>query len=373
MSNQAEPDFANAGKAPEPVAIVKHPYEDLPDTAFWRRAVASRDAADIDPVFEPPFRITRNDRVATAGSCFAQRLSATIRTLGFNYHVPESGPATDAARDENYGVYSARYGNIYTTAQLSQLFERAYGLFEPDDDVWIRPDGACVDPFRPRVQAAGFASAQAVRADRETHLARVREVFETCDVFLFTLGLTECWASALDGAVVPLPPGVSGAPASGQAYEFENLRVPRMTEELLTFVDRLRRVNPDCKVVLTVSPVSIIATWEKRHVVVSNGYSKAALRVVAETVTREREMTSYFPSYEMTVGPAAAGRYLTPDRRQVTAEGVALVTEAFARHFLTDEERPARPPEPKAPASPDSFADLEALEAVVCDEEAMDR
>ena len=46
----------------------------------------------------------------------------------------------------------------------------------------------------------------------------VREVFETCDVFVFTLGLTEGWVSTLDGAVYPLAPGVAGIGPQADAY-----------------------------------------------------------------------------------------------------------------------------------------------------------
>jgi hypothetical protein len=47
-------------------------------------------------------------------------------------------------------------------------------------------------------------------------------MFEKLDVFTFTLGLTEAWRNRNDGAVFPLPPGVSGGEMNDQRYEFIN-------------------------------------------------------------------------------------------------------------------------------------------------------
>src|SRR5690606_5004505 len=113
---------------------------------------------------------------------------------GFNYFVTEPGHPilSDGIRKaHNYGLFSARYGNIYTARQLLQLFHRAYGEFEPAEDVWIETDGAVLDPFRPTTQPGGYVSEAEMRADRRQHLAAVRHMFEQLDIFVFTLGLTE--------------------------------------------------------------------------------------------------------------------------------------------------------------------------------------
>jgi GSCFA family len=340
-----------------------NPYSDLPDYAFWRRAVSSARPADVDPVISVPFTISPMDAVATAGSCFAQYIGKTLSEQGFNYLVTEKAPLSRDAVDENYGVFPARYANVYNTRQLLQLFDRAYGRFAPADNVWRRPDGAFVDPFRPQIQSAGFPSAEAMEADRTAHLAAVRNMFERCNVFIFTLGLTEAWLSEADAAAVPIAPGVAGSSVSAMPYRFCNLSVPEMAHDLVTFVDRLRSVNPDVPVILTVSPVPLIATYEQRHVLVSTIYSKSALRVVAEMATQERPRVAYFPAYEIITGHHARYGYFEDDLRNVTPEGVARVMTIFARHFLCDSG---------AAMDTDDFADLVALQDIVCEEEALD-
>ncbi|MBR0673197.1 GSCFA domain-containing protein [Roseomonas soli] len=359
-----------------------NPYRGRPDHCFWRQAMAGRDATGVDPVTALPFRITRADAVATAGSCFAQHLARHLSGAGFRHLVTERHPGGDAP-DEGYGVFPARFGNIYTTLQLRQLFERAYGLLRPRTRAWALPDGGFADPCRPRIQAGGFPSLGALEEDRRRHLAAVRRMFETCDVFIFTLGLTEGWVSAEDGVAVPLHPGVLGIETPPDAWRFANAGFAATLGALEAFLAGLRDVNPTVRVMLTVSPVSLVATHEDRHVLVSTVASKSILRAVAEEMCRRDPGIAYFPSYEIITGPQARGHFFADDLREVTPEGVAHVMSVFARHGLEDgsapaagpapgtEPAPAAAPPPAAPASAAEAADYAALTRVICDEDAI--
>lgn len=343
------------------------PYADAPDTAFWSRAVAGWRPGELDPAGPAPFAIGRDDPVATTGSCFAQHIAGALAERGYRYLVTEPGPS-----DRGYGVFPARFGNIYTVRQLLQTFDRAYGLFRPRETAWTRADGALVDPFRPRVEPAGFASLEALAADRRTHLGAVRRMFEDCDVFVFTLGLTEAWRAKADGAVFPLAPGVAGGAFDPALHEFHNFEPDEMTADLRAFLAKLRTVNPRVRTILTVSPVPLIATAADRHVLLSNTWSKAALRVTAEAVARAEPNVAYFPAYEIVTGPQTAGRFFAEDLRSVTAEGVARVMDVFAGSFLREQASSADIAAPNAPLSDQARAAYAKAADVVCDEEAID-
>ena len=74
-----------------------------------------------------------------------------------------------------YGIYSARYGNLYTAAQLNQLFDRAFGTFSPADDIW-ETGGRWYDAFRPNIEKNGFETREEVLVARDAHYAAVRLV-----------------------------------------------------------------------------------------------------------------------------------------------------------------------------------------------------
>jgi hypothetical protein len=358
--------------------VSDHPYRHRPGFADWQRAVAAIDAAEVDPVVAFPFQIAPCDAVATAGSCFAQHIARNLAARGLRHFVAEPAHPflqPDVAAEYNYGIYSCRYGNVYTTRQLLQLFDRAYGRFTPVEDVWEAADGRLVDPFRPRIQPGGFTSRAEYALDREQHFAAVRRMFETLDYLVFTLGLTECWRAREDGAVFPLCPGVSGGTFDSARHEFLNLDVAAITSDLEAFLDRLSRVNPRARVILTVSPVPLVATAEPRHVLESTTVSKAVLRIACDTVTRRHAHVAYFPSYEIVTGPHARGRYFDGDLRSVTETGVQHVMRVFFRHAVlgAPPDTATAPPGPSPDdAAADAFlAGMERAVQVICDEEAL--
>ena len=279
--------------------LAGHPYQSLPDHCFWRRSIADVAASDVDPVVRAKFSVKRSDRIATAGSCFAQHISRHLTQNGFNYFVTEPAHPVIAhmADGYNYGVFTARYGNIYTSRQLLQTLKRAYGLFTPQDDAWPDCDGRVIDPYRPRIQPNNFACLEELVEDRRQHFAAIRAAIEQMNVFVFTLGLTETWVSRADGAAYPLCPGVAGGVFDANQHAFVNLGAMNVIADLTETIDLIRAKNLNARCILTVSPVPLIATMEDRSVLVSTTYSKSVLRVAAEEVAARYDEVAYFPAY----------------------------------------------------------------------------
>jgi len=255
---------------------------------------------------------------------------------------------------------------VYTVRQAVQLFDRAFDAFVPAAVTW-RHDGRFVDPFRPRIEPGGFATPGALLADREVHLDAVRRMFVETDVLVFTLGLTEGWESTVDGAVVPLAPGVHGGDLRDGTFRFVNFTVAEVADDLEAFVARVRSVNPSCRIVLTVSPVPLVATYEDRHVLVSNTVSKATLRVAADQVSRAHDFVEYFPSYEIIAGSAAGAGYFEPDLRSVSERGVGHVMRVFAEHLLEGSAIVA-----ERPLAEQLWVQPPAPGPIVCDEETIE-
>ncbi len=352
---------------------MSHPYRNIGDHARWDRGVANLPSADVDPVVRFPLKVTPEQPVMTAGSCFAQHISRYLREAGFNYLVTEPGHPLlpdDLRKAYNYGVFSARFGNIYTARQLDQLFRRAYGTFTPADTAWTAPDGRIVDLCRPTIQPDGFVTREELDADRRQHFAAVRRAFESLDVLVFTLGLTECWQSADDGTVFPLVPGVAAGTFDPARYTFLNLGVDDVVQDMTRFISALRTVNPTSTVVLTVSPVPLNATAMDRHVLVSTSYSKAVLRVAAETLSSTLAGVHYFPAYEIVTGSFSRGQYFAEDLRSVTEAGVEHVMSLFFRHATTTGVLRKDPSSP-APEVPAPMGAVAAALEGQCDEELL--
>jgi GSCFA family len=310
------------------------PYRGLPKQNFWRTAVAVDGYSELVPQGVGTPIIGAKTAVASAGSCFAQHIARELKRRGFSYIDTEPGPAwldEESRASLGYGLYSARFGNIYTTAQLEQLIDRAYCHFEPDQLAW--QDGSVwYDPFRPSAQPGGFASREEVLSDRNVHHAAVRQLFETLDVFVFTLGLTEAWRSRKDGAVFPACPGCDVGDFDPALFEFVNFSVSEVSGSLDRFLARLASVNSNAQVILTVSPIPLAATYTQRHVVEATTYSKSVLRVVAEEARVRHRNVHYFSSYEIVTG-ARRSDYLEEDQRNASPKAVSHVMRAFFSVF----------------------------------------
>lgn len=343
-----------------------HPYSDLPPQAFWKSAVAEGDPAHPDALYAPRFPLGADAAIATAGSCFAQHVGRALRGAGVNVLDAEPAPAkcpAPVARAYGYGVYSARYGNIYTVRQLVQLLEDAQADRVDQDCVWQR-GGRFYDALRPGIEPGGFASVEEVMVLRHAHLAAIRALLGRTSHFIFTLGLTECWADRQSGRVFPTCPGVVAGDFDSSRHAFMNLR----SSEVLADLERARALlhdfNPQMRMILTVSPVPLTATATGGHVLTATARSKAVLRAAADEFVLRHGDVDYFPAYEIVTNPAARGAFFQPNLREVTAKGVEAVMRCFlSAHGLASGSVAAAVPAPPP---------QDAAEDVICEEILLD-
>jgi hypothetical protein len=353
----------------EPAAIkrcdVPNPYSTKAREHFWKPAVAEVAVADIRPIRAKRFALADDAIVATAGSCFAQNVSrhlkqhTSMRVLETEEIGPEQPP------------FSARYGNIYTSRQLVQLFDEAFHARKPADLMWRRADATWVDGLRPFMFAAGFMTEADAIAERCSHLAAVRRVFTECTTFVFTLGLTEGWISERDGTVYPVCPGVVSDLVDADRYAFHNFSYAEIVEDIAGLVTRMRQVNPSASIILTVSPVPLTATFTDEHVVVATMHSKSVLRAVCGVVESEHTNVYYFPSYEIIAGPFTRGMYYASNLRTITDEGIAHVMRVFDATYRADLKR-QRVPEGVA-VRPEIALFVNDGTDVICDDEGVVR
>lgn len=312
---------------------ITSPYEGLDARQFWKTGVEACSALNIESIFKPKFGIDRTLRFATAGSCFAQHIARHLRTNGFDVIDTEPAPAgmspTNAARF-GYGLFSARFGNIYYSRQLLQLLREVQDDLRPEDPVWRRGD-RFFDAFRPSVEPEGLSSAEEVLAHRRRHLASVRQMFAEAQVFIFTLGLTEAWLHRGSGTVYPTAPGTVAGRYDPSTYEFRNFTYPEILADMEEVRERLRAVNPSIRMLLTVSPVPLTATASDQHVLVATMHSKSILRAVVGSLHQRYDDVDYFPSYELVAGHQARAMFFKPNLRTVEDEGVRVVMRHFFR------------------------------------------
>lgn len=313
-----------------------NPYQDLPPQSFWRTAVAGPGLFGVQDLHQAKFRISPQDGIVTAGSCFAQHVSTALAGSGYNWLDAEPAPpmlSAAAARRFGYGVFSCRTGNIYSAALLRQWLEWAFGQREEDCEIWHQ-DGRWFDPVRPAAEPGGFASAEEVRQARQRTLEALRRAVREAQVFIFTMGQTETWINGRSGLVYQMCPGTQAGVFDPGLHRLVNQDAAAVQEDMAAALALLRAVNPELRVLLTVSPVPLTATAVPgAHALAANGFTKAVLRAAAGSLAAAHDRTDYFPSYELLTAPAFGGVFFEPNKRTVAAQGVAFVMQHFFSCF----------------------------------------
>lgn len=267
--------------------------------------------------------IDKSTPIASIGSCFAREVKDHLVRSGFNYLQTADGPHA------RHG--SAAWDRVYNTFCLRQEFERALGDFDPRTAAWVLPDGRRLDPYRKGVT---WASPAAQAAELEAHRRTARKAFVECEALVVTVGLNEIWYDRQSGDVFfQVPPRALFDEAQ---HGFRTATVDENLANLERMHDLLQATNPGCRMLVTVSPVPLRATFRKTHnVVVSNVESKSTLLVATKAfVARHPETVFYFPSYEIV--QTAVTEPFELDNRHVKRSTVAQIMRVFEHAFLSD-------------------------------------
>ena len=348
-----------------------NPYSSLEERAFWSPAIAKRNMFDINDLWRPAFKIDGKSMIVTFGSCFAQHFSRALVARNFSWFDAEPAPmglSEDDAKRFNYGIFSARTGNIYTTSLLLQWTEWAVGEKPVPDEVWEK-DGRFYDPFRPRIEPNGFASREEVIESRLLCVEAFRRAITTADTFVFTLGLTESWWNEETGYEYPICPAAIDDSFGRPSDVFINQGYAQISASLRRAIGLMRHLRRGLRFLLTVSPVPLTATNSGNHVLVATMESKSRLRAVAGEVAGSVPRCDYFPSYEIINSPPFQGVFFEANRRNVNHNGVDFVMRTFfeglSRARQADPAQPATPRPARAAQPTKSSADL------VCEEEML--
>ena len=308
-----------------------NPYQSLDQKHFWSTAVAQKNMFDISDLWNPKFRIGQKMKVATYGSCFAQHIGRALAKRDFTWMISERAPSAlsdENAKKYNYGIFTARTGNIYTVSLLNQWLDWALHEKQVPKEIWEK-DGRFFDPFRPNIEPDGFTSEEEMHVSRTEAIKAFRKSVVDCDVFVFTLGLTESWTNSAHGYEYPLCPGTVAGDFNKSLHKFSNQGFNFIRSGLAAAISKMKSANPNIKIILTVSPVPLTATMSGNHVLPATVESKSILRAVAGSIARGSATVDYFPSFEIISSTPYRGAFFEPNQRNVNHTGVDHVMNCF--------------------------------------------
>jgi hypothetical protein len=165
--------------------------------------------------------------------------------------------------------------------------------------------------------------------------------FAKAGAFVFTFGLAEVWEDRETGGVFWR--GVPEEIFDADRHRFRLTTVEENAANIRRIVELCGQLNPTAPVVLTLSPVPLMATFRDVSCMTADCVSKSVLRVALDQVMSDgREGVYYWPSYEVVrwVGahlPWPAYGLHNRKPRDVSKRIVAEIIDAFVEAYYTPE------------------------------------
>ncbi len=318
-------------------------FGENPHARWYKNGIDVRDVTGnfavqrlAQPVFRPtvppsPLRVDPRDEMFAIGSCFARGIELAMVQRGFA--VPSYADEFDAFEVANDQVTGRGFTNKYTTFAIENEIRWAIDPAAPFpvESLVDLPDGTTIDPHtNPTlkwVDRATTLERRSIIADVYARLRRTR-------IVVMTLGLVETWFDEWAGCYLNMTPIAIMREMHPDRYRFEVTSFDQNAAALERAVSTLNaHGHPDVQMIVTVSPVPLMATFSDRDVVLANAYSKSLLRTVAEEAAAAHENVHYFPSYEI-VTQSHRDLAWGEDGRHVRDEVVADIMSLFVATFV---------------------------------------
>jgi tetratricopeptide (TPR) repeat protein len=234
-------------------------YPDTQDfTGDLRKLIRNHIAVNLNSA--PKF-IDKATRFFTMGSCFARNLSKNLIESGYTSHHMEISEYINTTFANRVFVDWLRDADIDATIR-SRLIE-------------LLPPGWSKD--------------------------NTLQAIKSSNVFILTLGVAPAFFDRDTGAFVLPRPSALNSRALAEKYLFRTTSVSDNVDNVRYLIDFIRSVSPGIKIVVTVSPVPLQASFEFESAVQADCLSKSTMRLVAHEVVNNSGIPDifYWPSFEI--------------------------------------------------------------------------
>ncbi|HLG83118.1 MAG TPA: GSCFA domain-containing protein [Bradyrhizobium sp.] len=243
--------------------------------------------------------ITKSTRFFTMGSCFARNLSRNLVNSGYASHHME-------------------ISEYINTTFANRVFVD-----------WLS-DRDISDAIRERI-----VSLLPPGWSKENTL----QVIRSSNVFILTLGVAPAFFDRATGEFVLPRSTALNSRVLAEKYRFRTTSVQENVDNVRYVLDFIRKISPDIRFIVTVSPVPLVASFEYESAVQADCLSKSTMRLVAHEVVNNSGIPNilYWPSFEVFrwAGSHASNYYAADDGAawHVSEEKVAGTINAFIEMF----------------------------------------
>ena len=248
-------------------------------------------------------QLARTARVLTVGSCFADSLGTRLRLNKVNTLVNP-------------------FGTVFQPLALAQLLRAAAGEEQDWQQHLVEARGRW-QSYDLHSTLGAESPVELLQTIQET-VRRVSDFVRTADAVVLTLGTAWAYRLRETGELVS---NLHKLPAS--LFEKELLTADEIVNGLAEVHALVRRINPEIRIILTVSPVRHI-----KDTLPLNAVSKSVLRVACHYLSELLPGVSYFPAYELLTDELRDYRFYASDMLHPSEVAEDYIWDKFARAYF---------------------------------------
>lgn len=250
--------------------------------------------------------ITHQTPVLTIGSCFSDAIGRKLTETKFTTATNPFGTTYNP-----YAIHKLLRIALHKTAPADQAYLLNNELYHHYDfhSSFSSPEKAVVDS-----------------SIRDT-IERTHAFLKTAGWIIITYGTAVVYERKDTGEVVA---NCHKIPAAN--FMKSTLTEKKILDSFEEFYQDLTEFNPDCKIILTVSPVRHI-----KDTLPVNSLSKSILRIACDTIAKKHSNVSYFPAYEIMLDDLRDYRFYKSDMLHPSLEAEEYIWNKFSETLFDSE------------------------------------
>ncbi|MBQ0148410.1 MAG: GSCFA domain-containing protein [Flavobacteriaceae bacterium] len=249
------------------------------------------------------FKINHQQKILTLGSCFSDEIGSRLVNFKFD------------------GLINP-FGIIFNAHSIQNLIERSiHKRYYTADDVHQNGDQFfCFDVH----SSFNANSIQDVLNPLNQTLQHVNEYLHQCDVVIITLGTSWVYQWKENKHIV-----ANCHKVNAKQFEKVLLSPEDNFKSMDLIIFDLIKINPNIKIITTVSPV--------RHIkdgFIENNVSKARLIDALFQLNHKYDQVEYFPSYELVMDDLRDYRFFKEDMIHPSSQAVDYIWRRFSETYF---------------------------------------
>jgi hypothetical protein len=248
-------------------------------------------------------KITHRSSILSIGSCFSTMIGEKLA-------------------ERKFPVLNNPFGTIFNPLSIANLLEDSALEMPVNTDLMLVRDGLYLH-FGMHSDVVAYSQDSLERLIQKKQ-QQVKNSLEHASLLLVTFGTAWVYEYGEKGQIVA---NCHKQPAD--LFEKRLLHPDEIQKAFSSFLNILREINPNIRVILTVSPVR-----HTRDGIPENQLSKSVLRLAAHDLTETYDFVSYFPSYEIMMDELRDYRFYKEDMVHPNAQAEDYIWQRFKTAWI---------------------------------------